>query len=94
MSFQKTFKALSDPTRREILGLLKDGPMTAGDISSRFPMSGATVSHHLSVLKGAGLIMDEKIGKYIHYELNMSVMDEILAWVTVLKEGVENNEKI
>lgn len=87
MSFQKTFKALSDPTRRMILDLLKNGPMTAGDICTRFSMTGATISHHLSVLKDSGLIMDEKAGKYIYYELNMSVLDEILSWVTSFKGG-------
>lgn len=87
MSFQETFKALSDPTRRQILDILKDGAKTAGDIGSRFQMTGATVSHHLAVLREAGLVSDDRRGKYIYYELNMSVLDEITGWVAVLKGG-------
>lgn len=85
MGFQETFKALSDPTRREIVHLLKDGKMTAGDIVSHFSSTNATISHHLSILKKAGLILDEKKGKYIYYELNTSVIDEIIGWVSSLK---------
>lgn len=92
MGFQQTFKALSDPTRREILTLLRNGSMSAGEIAQHFSMTGATVSHHLSVLKDAGLITDEKDGKFIYYELNLSVIDEIMGWITSLK-GVDNNEK-
>ncbi len=77
MGFQQTFKALSDPTRREILQLLKDKPLTAGEIAAQFDTSAATISHHLSILRDAGLVSDEKRGKYISYELNMSVVDEI-----------------
>lgn len=87
MSFQETFKALSDPTRRKILDILKDGAKTAGDIGGRFDMTGATMSHHLSVLREAGLVDQDKRGKYIYYELNMSVLDEITGWVAVLKGG-------
>lgn len=85
MSFQQSFKALSDPTRRQILHLLRAGPMTAGDIAQQFEVSGATISHHLSILRDAGLVLDEKKGKYISYELNMSVVDEILGWLSALK---------
>ena len=85
MRFQKTFKALSDQTRREILNLLKDRKMTAGEIGEHFSVSGATVSHHLSILKEAGLILDDRQGKYIYYELNMSVVDELMEWVSGLK---------
>lgn len=85
MSFQKTFKALSDPTRRAILDALKGGAKTAGEIGSRFEMTGATVSHHLSVLKEAGLVSDDRQGKFIYYELNLSVLDEITGWVARLK---------
>lgn len=92
MSFQKTFKALSDPIRRDILALLRTGPMAAGDIVAHFAVSGATISHHLSILRDAGLVLDDRQGKYIYYELNMSVVDEILEWVTALKGG-EGNEK-
>lgn len=87
MGFQKTFKALSDPTRREILELLKKGPMTAGEIAEQFPMTGATVSHHLAVLRGAGLVLDEKKGKYISYELNMTVIEEIMGWAASFGGG-------
>ncbi len=91
MRFQKTIKAISDPTRREILNLLKEGTMTAGEIGEKFEMTGATMSHHLSVLKDAGLIADEKKGKFISYELNMSVLEEVIGWITSLK-GAEKNE--
>ena len=92
MGFQETFKALSDPTRREILNLLRDGAKTAGEIGDHFPMTGATVSHHLSVLREAGLISDDKRGKYIYYELNLSVLDEITGWIAGLK-GERSDEK-
>lgn len=92
MSFQETFKALGDPTRRAILDLLKDGAKTAGEIGSHFDMTGATVSHHLSVLKEAGLVSDERRGKYICYELNLSVLDEVTGWVAALK-GAKRDEK-
>lgn len=91
MRFQKTFKALSDHNRREILNLLKNGPMTAGEIVDHFHLSGATVSHHLSILNEAGLILDERQGKYICYELNMSVVEELLGWFSGLK-GEDENE--
>jgi len=90
MKFQKTFKALSDQNRREILNLLKDGPMTAGQIADHFPVSGATVSHHLSILKEAGLVLDDRQGKYISYELNMSVVDDLIGWVSGLKGDSKN----
>ena len=92
MSFQKTFKALSDATRRAILDQLRDGAKTAGEIGSQFDMTGATVSHHLSVLKEAGLVRDERRGKFIYYELNVSVLDEITGWIAGLK-GEDEDEK-
>ena len=85
MGFQETFKALSDPTRREILRLLRDRAKTAGEIGSHFHMTAATISHHLSVLREAGLISDQRRGKYIYYELNLSVLDEITGWIAGLK---------
>ena len=85
MSLQLTLKALSDPIRREILNLLKAGSMSAGDISARFDVTGAAVSRHLSVLKDADLIRDKRDGKFIFYELNASVLEEILLWITELK---------
>ena len=85
MSLQRTLKALSDPIRREILNLLKSGPMAAGDIAAQFDVTGAAVSRHLSVLKEAELIRDKREGKFIYYELNASVLEEILLWITELK---------
>ena len=85
VGFQETFKALSDPTRREILRLLRDRAKTAGEICAHFDMTGATISHHLSVLREAGLISDDRRGKYIYYELNLSVLDEIAGWIAGLK---------
>lgn len=86
MGFQESFKALSDPTRRKIIELLRNKNMTAGDIVDQFQMTGASISHHLSVLKNAGLVTDDKQGKYIYYELNLSVVEEILSWLASLKE--------
>ena len=85
MSLQRTLKALSDPIRREILNLLKAGPMAAGDIAAKFDVTGAAVSRHLSVLREAELIRDKREGKFIYYELNASVLEEILLWITELK---------
>lgn len=87
MSFQHTFKALSDPTRREILTLLKQGPLPVGDIVAHFDSTGATISHHLSILKDAGLVDASKRGKFIYYELNLSVLEEIMAWMADLQGG-------
>lgn len=86
MSFQQTFKALSDPTRREILELLKAGAKTAGEIGSHFEMTGATISHHLAILRDAGLVLDDKRGKFIYYELNMTVIDEIMGWAASFRQ--------
>ena len=85
MGLQNTLKALADPIRREILNLLKGGRMSAGEIVERFPVTGASISRHLSVLKDADLIRDTRDGKFIYYELNASVLEEILLWVTDLK---------
>ena len=85
MSLQRTLKALSDPIRREILNLLKAGPMAAGDIAAKFDVTGAAVSRHLSVLREAELIRDKREGKFIYYELNASVLEEIMLWITDLK---------
>ena len=85
MGIQITLKALSDPIRREILELLKSGRLPAGEIAERFPVSGAAISKHLSVLKEADLIRDIREGKYIFYELNASVLEEVLLWLTGLK---------
>ena len=85
MSMQDTLQALADPTRREILNLLKQSRMSAGEISNHFSISGAAVSRHLSVLKEADLIRDEREGKYVYYELNATVLEEILLWISELK---------
>ncbi len=86
MGLQDTLRALADPTRREILNLLKSGRMSAGEIAEHFPVSGASVSRHLSVLKEADLIWDQREGKYIFYELNVSVLEEIMLWLSDLME--------
>ena len=91
MGLQNTMKALSDPIRREILNLLKRGRMSAGDIVERFEVTGASISRHLSVLKDADLIRDKREGKYIYYELNASVLEEIMLWIADLK-GENGND--
>lgn len=85
MSLQSTLKALSDPIRREILNLLKGGRLSAGEICDHFPVTGASISRHLSVLKEADLIRDTREGKFIYYDLNASVLEEIMLWITDLK---------
>ena len=85
MSVGQTLKALSDPIRRKILDLLKNGRMSAGDITAHFEVTGASISRHLSVLKEADLIRDKREGKFIYYELNASVLEEILLWISQLK---------
>ncbi len=87
MSFGDTFKALSDPARREMLTLLKGGRMSAGELGSHFAMTGATVSYHLSVLKKAGLVYETREKNYIFYELNTSVLEEAMLWLAELKGG-------
>lgn len=93
MAMQDTLRALADPTRREILTLLRSGPRTAGEIAECFPVSAAAISRHLSVLKEADLVRDQRDGKYINYELNASVLEEILLWLTMLK-GEGNDETL
>lgn len=85
MGLQNTIKALSDPIRREILEMLKSGRMAAGEIAEHFPVSGAAVSKHLSVLREADLIRDAREGKFIYYELNTSVLEEVMLWLSGLK---------
>ena len=93
MGLQNTMRALSDPIRREILNLLKSGRMAAGDIVEHFDVTGASVSRHLSVLKEADLIRDKREGKYIYYELNASVLEEILLWIADLKGENTNDQE-
>ena len=85
MGLQQTLKALADPTRREILNLLKKGKLSAGEITDHFQITAAAISRHLSVLKEADLIRDTREGKFIYYELNTSVLEEVMLWLTGLK---------
>ena len=85
MGLQNTMKALSDPIRREILDLLRAGRLSAGEIAEKFPVTGAAISRHLSVLKEADLIRDAREGKFIFYELNTSVLEEVMLWLAGLK---------
>ena len=85
MGIHATLKALADPTRREILELLKGGRLSAGEIVEHFSVTGASISRHLSILKEADLIRDTREGKFIYYDLNTSVLEEIMLWITQLK---------
>ena len=93
MGLQNTLRALSDPIRREILNLLKGGRMAAGQIVEHFDVTGASISRHLSVLKEADLVRDTRQGQFIYYELNASVLEEIMLWITDLKGANDNDEK-
>ena len=94
MAIQNTLRALADPVRREILNLLKKGRLSAGEITEHFPITAAAVSRHLSVLKEADLVRDAREGKFIYYELNASVLEEILLWLADLKGEESHVEKI
>lgn len=87
MGFQEKFKALSDPTRREILVILKRGKMTVGDIVSNFKMTGATISYHLDLLEKADLVYKSKYKNFIYYQLNTSIFEEIILWISQFGEG-------
>ena len=91
MGLQATLKALADPIRREILNMLKAGRMSAGEIADHFPVTGASISRHLSVLKEADLVRDTREGQFIFYELNASVLEEMLLWIKTLKGDQEND---
>ncbi len=91
MALQQTLRALADPIRREILNMLKKGRLSAGEITDRFSVTGASISRHLSVLKDADLIRDKREGKFIFYELNTSVLEEALLWLSDLK-GANNDD--
>jgi len=80
------FKALNDPTRREILELLKDKDLTAGEIADKFSISKPSISHHLDLLRQAGLVVSVKEGQFIYYSLNTTVMDEVLKWIMQFKD--------
>ena len=92
MGMSETLKAISDPVRREIIMMLKEEKKTAGEIASKFNLTGATVSYHLSQLRKAELIIESKYKNYIYYELNISVFEEVLIWIKTL-EGGKKNEK-
>ena len=92
MAFAETFKALSDPVRRRILELLKQGPLSAGDIASRFDMTGATISYHLKILKQADLIFESREKNFIYYQLNATVLEELMLWIAALKGGDSDAE--
>lgn len=85
MGIQNTLKALADPTRREILNMLKKKDLNAGEISAAFDITDAAVSRHLSILKEADLIHDRRDGKFIIYELNVSVLEEVMLWMKDLQ---------
>lgn len=91
MGFPETFKALSDPVRREILTLLKEGKMSAGDIAGHFDMAGATISYHLSQLKKADLVTETKYKNFVYYELNLSVFEELMCWISQFNEVQNEN---
>ena len=92
MGFAETFKALSDPIRRDILSLLKSGRLSAGEIGSHFDMTGATISYHLGILKKAGLVFESREKNYIFYELNTSVVEEVMLWLSELRGGTDDAE--
>lgn len=92
MGFAETFKALSDPIRRDILSLLKSGRLSAGEIGSHFDMTGATISYHLGILKKAGLVFENREKNYIFYELNTSVVEEVMLWLSELRGGTDDAE--
>ena len=92
MGFAEAFKALSDPIRRDILTLLKSGRLSAGEIGSHFGMTGATISYHLGILKKAGLVFESREKNFIFYELNTSVVEEVMLWLSELKGGTAHAE--
>ena len=92
MAFADTFKALSDPVRRQILEMLKKGPLSAGEIGAQFDMTGATISYHLKILKQADLVFESREKNYIYYQLNTSVLEEIMLWISALKGGDSHAE--
>ena len=91
MAFADTFKALSDPVRRDILTMLKNGRMSAGEIGSHFDMTGATVSYHLNILKKADLVFEEIEKNFVYYSLNTSIVEEVMMWLSGLRG--DNDEK-
>ena len=94
MGMQNTLRALADPIRREILHLLRDRSLSAGEITAHFSVTAAAISRHLSVLKEADLIRDRRDGKFIYYELNASVLEEIMLWLSDLKGDTTHAEEV
>lgn len=94
MSFADTFKAMSDPVRREILMLLRGGRMSAGEIGSHFEMTGATISYHLNILKKAELVFESREKNFVYYDLNTSVVEELMLWLSELKGGNDHVETV
>jgi DNA-binding transcriptional ArsR family regulator len=92
VGFAETFKALSDPIRRKILVMLKEGKMSAGDIAEQFDMTAPTISYHLSQLKKAGLLFETKYKNYIYYEINVTVFEELMLWLTQFGGGNDEIE--
>jgi len=90
LGLHDTLKALSDPVRRDILELLKSGRLSAGDIGKHFDLSAATISHHLSQLKKAGLVLETKYKNFIFYELNVTVFEDVLIWISQFTGGKDN----
>jgi ArsR family transcriptional regulator len=88
-SLTAAFKAIADPTRREILHLLRKEEMTAGDVAARFDMTKPTMSHHFSVLKEAGLVTSRREGQTIWYALNTTVLEDVLAWTLDMARGAK-----
>lgn len=93
VGLQETLKALSDPVRRDILNILKNGRLSAGEIAKHFDLSAATISHHLSILKKAGLIVETKYKNYIYYDINVSVFEEVMLWISQFTGGMENESE-
>lgn len=93
MGFPDTFKALSDPVRREILLMLRSGRLSAGQIADKFDMTNATISYHLAQLKKADLVFESKHKNFVYYELNTSVFEELMLWFSQFKGKEENDEE-
>ena len=93
MSIEDTFKALGSPVRREILILLREGRMSAGEIGEHFDMTGATISHHLSQLKKADLVLEMKEKNFVYYELNATVFEEMMLWFAQFRGGEDDERK-
>lgn len=93
MSLGQTLQALADPTRRQIVQLLRERDLTAGEIAAHFSLAKPSISHHLSVLKNAGLVVDEKRGQYVYYSLNMSVLEELISWLIANFAPIRDNKQ-